>query len=165
MSRLEGIIDAMIKARAYSEDLLSNVALEDWFRQPHEGVTHVAWQVGHIAVAEYTLGLKRMRGVKPEDDQLLPAEFPQAFGKGSTPIPDPGRYPPAETIRDVFDRVHRQVLAELAVLPEAVLDEPTDPHPLFVTKQGALQWAPYHEIFHLGQIALLRRLFGQKPLR
>ncbi len=165
MSRVQGIIDAIIKVRAYSEDLLSHVPLEDWFRQPSEGVTHVAWQVGHIAVAEYALGLKRMRGVLPDDAQLIPADFPQAFGKGSIPVPDPGRYPSAEEIRDIFDRVHRQVLAELAVLPEAVLDEPTEPHPLFVTKLGALQWAPCHEIFHMGQIALLRRLFGQQPLR
>ena len=165
MSRVQAIIDPIIKARAYTEDLLSQVPLDDWFRQPSEGITHVAWQVGHIAVAEYALALKRIRGVRDEDAELMPSDFPQAFGKGSIPASDPSRYPSAQEIQDVFERIHLQVLAELAVLPEAVLDEPTDPHPMFVTKQGALQWAGYHEVFHTGQIALLRRLFGHEPLR
>mgnify|MGYP001611113150 FL=1 len=35
------------KARMYTEDMLSHVDQADWFRQTSEGVTHVAWQVGH----------------------------------------------------------------------------------------------------------------------
>jgi uncharacterized damage-inducible protein DinB len=165
MSRLQPILDTIIKVRAYTEDLLGNVAPDEWFRQPSEGVTHIAWHVGHIAVAEYSLGLKRIRGERAEDADLVPQAFFAAFGKGSTPSSDPSQYPSVDEICDVFDRVHRQVLAELAVLPDEVLDEQTDPHPMFQTKYEALQWAPCHEVSHTGQIALLRRLFGNAPLR
>ena len=42
----------------------------EWFRQPTEGVTHIAWQVGHLALAEYWLTLERIRGRRPDDLHL-----------------------------------------------------------------------------------------------
>ena len=62
MSRVQTSIAQIRQARGYIEDLLSHIAVDDWFRQPAEGVTHVAWQVGHLAVAQYGLALKRVRG-------------------------------------------------------------------------------------------------------
>jgi hypothetical protein len=57
-------------------------------------------------------------------------------------------------------------LDELARLPGGVLDETVDnPHPMFSTKLGALMFCPFHEMLHAGQIGLLRRLFGNAPLR
>ena len=51
MSQLEFAIAQMRLARAYVNDLLFHIDSNEWFRQPKEGVTHVAWQVGHLAVA------------------------------------------------------------------------------------------------------------------
>ena len=62
--------------------------------------------------------------------------------------------------------MHVRVLEEIGVLPESVLDEPSlQPHPVFDTKGGALEWSARHEMLHAGQIGLLRRLFGEKWLR
>ncbi len=166
MSRLELVIDQIRKTRNYTEDLLDNIQPEDWFRQPSEGVTHIAWQVGHLAMAQYRLAIQRIRGQKPDDQALIPESFLSQFGKGSVPDPDPDKYCRPDEIRQVFDRVHQQVVAELESLPEELLDESTDsPHPMFNTKLGALQWSAQHEMLHAGQIGLLRRLFGNEPLR
>ena len=165
MSRLELIGEQIAKARAYSASLLEDLNPDDWFAMPGSGVTHLAWQVGHLAAAEYYLTMVRIRGQKDEDASLIAPELLKLFGRGSTPDPDPGKYPPVEDILQVFHRVHAQAIDELRQLPDAVLDEPTDPHPMFTTKLGAVSFCPLHEMVHAGQIGLLRRLLGRAPLR
>lgn len=167
MIERETLLHDIRTARLYTKDLLGHIDEADWFRQPTEGVTHVAWQVGHLAVAQYGLALKRVRGEKPEDANLISPEFRNLFGKGSTPVPDPAEYPTPDEIRAVFDRVHKRVLEETGALTEETLDEATGdpPHRMFKTKRGALQWSGQHEFLHAGQIGLLRRLLGEAPLR
>jgi hypothetical protein len=67
MSRIQTAIDQICRARKDTEDLLNNTDPADWFRRPREGVTHIGWQVGHLAVAQYGLALRRTRGEQPED--------------------------------------------------------------------------------------------------
>ncbi len=167
MSVVKNLVRDLHKARMYTKDMLSHVDQADWFRQPSEGVTHVAWQVGHLAVAQYGLALKRVRGERAEDAELISPEFRKLFGKGSTPVPDPAVYPTPEEIRAVFDRVHQQVLDESSDWSEGLLAEPSGepPHPMFTTKQEAIRWSIQHEFIHAGQIGLLRRLLGAAPLR
>jgi uncharacterized damage-inducible protein DinB len=165
MSRLRDALDQIAFARDYTRGLLDTVPGADWFRMPAEGVTNVAWQVGHLAMAEYRLCLERLRGTHPEDERLIPAAFLKAFGRDSVPDPDPAKFPAVDEIRTTFDRIHAQVLAELADFPEADLDSPVlTPHRFVRTRIGALRWCAAHEMVHAGQIALLRRLFGQKPI-
>jgi hypothetical protein len=137
----------------------------DWFRMPAEGVSHIAWQVGHLAMAEYRLALERVRGARPEDEQLISSEFLALFGKGSRPSPRPQDYPPPSQITKIFTEVHAQAMRELAVLGEAELDLPPHrPHKLFATRGQSLVWCSQHEMLHAGQIGLLRRLLGATPL-
>ena len=80
-------------ARRYSLSLLDDFSEKDWFRQPAEGVTHVAWQVGHLAAAQYLLGLTRLRGELASDKEVVPPEFLTLFIRGSVPDPDPAKNP------------------------------------------------------------------------
>src|SRR5271157_4616314 len=82
MSRLDLIIEQLGIARLQTESLLDGITPEDWFQQPTEGVTHVAWQVGHLASAEYHLLMERRRGRRPEDEELIPARFRSLFQRG-----------------------------------------------------------------------------------
>lgn len=153
-------------ARDYTLSLLADVQEELWFRQPREGVTHVAWQVGHLAMAQYGLGLFRLRGRRAEDTELMSSQFRKKFSKGSTPDPDPLRNPPPAEIRAVLDRVHAQVMRELPGYGEAELDEPAEePYLLCPTKLGGLYFCAAHEMMHAGQIGLLRRLLGRPTIR
>lgn len=166
MSHLESAIAQLRLARAYVNDLLSHIDASQWYRQPQEGVTHVAWQVGHLAVAQYGLALKRIRGEQSADATLISADFRQCYGKGSVPHPNPEDNFSVDEIRSVADQVHARVVAELPEFTDEQLDVPSEPrHPMFATKLGSLQWCAQHEFIHAGQIALLRRLFGNDPLR
>ena len=163
MNRLQLTIEQIVFARKYTIGLLDQTPMVEWFRQPPGGVSHVAWQVGHIAFSEYRLALWRIRGERPDDDALFPPEFKRLFGADS--VPQGGSaFPPAE-LRAVLDRVHEQVLRELPGLDEAELDLAVPhPHPFAKTKFLALLWCAQHEMLHAGQIGLLRRLLGYPPL-
>jgi len=165
MSRLEMVRGMIRFARDYTRRFLDNLPPEDWFRQPPGGVTHIAWQVGHLAFAEYRLALLRIRGTRLEDEQLLPTWFLKQFGKDSVPDPDPAKHPAPERIRAVFDRVHERTMVETADIPDADLDQPIVPsHPLVKTKLEVLWYCSQHEMIHAGQIALVRRLLGYAPV-
>jgi hypothetical protein len=165
MSEIDLLVSQIRSARRYTEGLLGTIEESNWFRMPAGGVTHVAWQVGHLAYAEYRLALERVRGVASGDAELIPEAFPRLFGRESVPDPDPSHAPTPTELRAVFDRVHRQALAELARLSDEDLDVPLpSPHPLARNRREILLWCGQHEMLHAGQIGLLRRLLGQGPV-
>jgi hypothetical protein len=165
MSRLQLATDQIVFARNYTIRLLDQTPVNDWFRQPPGGVSHVAWQVGHLAFAEYRLALWRIRGPQPQDADLISEKHRTLFGAESVPDADPTKYPSQAEIRAVFDRVHEEVFRELRALDERELDQPVPhPHPYAKTKLLALLWCAHHEMVHAGQIGLLRRQLGHSPL-
>jgi hypothetical protein len=165
MNRPQLAIEQIAFARNYTLELLEQTPIGEWFQQPTGSVTHIGWQVGHLAFAEYRLALWRIRDQRPDDGQLFSPEFTCLFGPGSVPDPDPTKYPTQTEIRAVLDRVHGQVLRELTSLNDAQLDQPVPhPSPFAKTKLQALMWCAHHEMLHCGQIGLLRRLLGHPPL-
>jgi hypothetical protein len=153
-------------ARHYTNLLLADLDPNDWFRQPSDGVTHIAWQVGHLAMAEYALTMIRVRGKEPEDQSLISNDFFRLFQKGSSPEPNAAAYPPVAEIQQVFQKVHAQALAELAGYTDEQLDAKLpEPHAVFDTKLGSVFFCSAHEMLHAGQIGLIRRLIGKTPLR
>ncbi len=165
--QLSCIVDDLKQARAYATDMLSHADESLWFHQPADGINHIAWQVGHMTIAQYGLCLKRIRGVRSGDETLLPVEeYSRLFGKGSAPFPSEHEYPTPVELRTAFERVHEQVLVELNELTEDTLQESTAPaHPMFHTKGGSLYFSAKHEMLHVGQIGLLRRLLGCQFIR
>jgi hypothetical protein len=164
--RLEIPLKQIELARSYSLALLADIQEHEWFLRPGGAATHLAWQIGHIAMAEYGLALFRQRGRQPEDLELMSSTFRKQFSRGSTPEPDPAKNPPLAEIRATFDRVHEQVLRELPTFTAASLDEPCEmPTAGYPTKLGALLLCSHHELLHAGQIGLLRRLLGKAPIR
>ena len=163
MSRLQLAIEQILFARSYTIRLLDKTPAHEWFRLLAGGVSHVAWQVGHIAFSECRLALWRIRGERPDDTALFSPEFKRLFGADSVPQAD-STYPPAE-LRAVLDRVHEQVLREVPGLDEAELDQPVPhPHRFAKTKLLALLWCAHHEMLHAGQVGLLRRHLGYAPM-
>jgi hypothetical protein len=164
--RLETAIDRIKFARQYTKRFLARLSDAEWFWCPSELTTHIAWQVGHVAVSQYNLCLRRMRGRTTADESLIPDQFIEVFKLGSAPDPNPANNPSLAEIRQVFDAVEQQVVTELSTRNDTELDIPVEqPHPVFKTKLQAVEYAPLHELVHAGHIALLRRMMGRPPLR
>lgn len=163
-TRLTVVLDQLRMTRKYTLERLHDFHEDEWFAMPG-GVTHAAWQAGHLAMAEYRLCLDRIRGVRPDDERIISTEFLMLFGKGSGPNPDPSVYPSRSEIMATLERVHEAALSECATLTDADLDATAlKPHPWFTTKIGSLSWFAAHEMSHAGQLGILRRLLGKKPI-
>jgi uncharacterized damage-inducible protein DinB len=153
-------------ARDYTLRLLAETDEADWYRLPAGCPTHLAWQVGHLAMAEYGLCLFRQRGRQEIDREIMPSDFRKSFSRSSQPKSDPAEFMPAVDIRTIFDRVHAQVLKEAASFAAEQLKEPVDaPYAVEANKLGSLYFCSHHEMLHAGQIGLLRRLLGKEPVR
>ena len=153
-------------ARSYMLGILAEIDAGDWFVMPEGCPTHVAWQVGHLAMAEYGLCLFRQRGRQEIDADLMSSSFRKQFSRRSVPEPEASKYPSPSEIRATLDRVHAQVLKEAAGFSAEQLKEPVEaPFAVEATKLGALLFCSHHEMLHAGQLGLLRRLLGKQPVR
>lgn len=153
-------------AREYTLSLLDGLSDDEWFQIPVGGVSHVAWQVGHLAMAQYGLCLFRMRGRAEIDSALMSSSFRKKFSKGTLPETDSSRYPSAQEIRNVFERVSDQVMIELPAVTDTQLAEAVDmPFAVYPNKLGGLLFCSHHEMLHAGQIGLIRRQLGKSPVR
>lgn len=154
-------------ARRYTRSLLDDLEPDDWFWMPPEYPTHIAWQVGHLAMSEYGLTLFQQRGRDREvDAELMSSRFRKLFMRGTAPLADRAQHPQPDEILEVLDRVHAQMRREVPGFDETALDEPLGPPTsAFATRYGALLFAADHEMLHAGQIGMLRRLMGKSPLR
>jgi hypothetical protein len=165
-SRLDVALRQIEFAREYTLSLIDDFDEKQWFTTPQGSVTHLAWQLGHLAVAQYGLCLFRIRGRLPLDSDLMSSTFRKKFSKGTTPDPAPQSNPPPSEIRAVFDQVHQQAKAELAGLTDRDLADAIDmPYAVEATKLGGLYFCALHEMLHAGQIGALRRLLGKEPVR
>ena len=165
MGEIESLVQELNQSRKYTNLLLDSINETDWFRQSSDRVTHIAWQVGHLAVGQYRLALLVIRGPQPIDKQLIPESFINRFQPGSVPDATDQQNTSIKEIRDVFDRVHARTVSELQQLTLDNLNESVSfEHPMFSTKSGAIRWSINHEYTHAGQISLLRRLLGYVPL-
>ena len=167
----ERIIYQLERTRVLTLQLIERIPHDKWFEMPM-GVTHVAWNVGHIATAEYFLGLVFTRGQRESDSSFIPMNYGELFGYNSVVQPDPESYPSPSEMTDTLDAVHRQLLAEAREMTPSSLDEPClflegefDHHPIFERKGGALEWIAYHEHMHMGIIGMLRRELGADPIQ
>jgi hypothetical protein len=143
-------------ARDYTLQLIAAIPEELWTAQPSGTPSHLAWQVGHLAVSQYGLMLFRQRGRGEGDLELMPGWLRKKYGRGTQP-PDPSQCDSREVLLEMLGRTQwdwRQFL------------EPTEmPYAAWPIKLGAFLFCPLHESIHAGQIGLLRRLLGLNPVR
>ena len=97
----ERILYQLERTRVFSLQMIARVPHEEWFEMPL-GITHVAWNVGHMAIVEYFLGLVLVRGSQDEDAAIIPEQFGGLFGYGSTVSGDASAYPTPDEILAVM---------------------------------------------------------------
>jgi hypothetical protein len=160
------VVAQMNWGRQYTLQLIDSVPTELWYVQPDGLQTHVAWQVGHLAVSQYGLLLFRQRGRSPGDLELMPGWLRKQFGRGSVPANSSAGMPTAAELLEKLNKIHTQAIEEVRNLSPETLREPIDmPYTAYPIKLGALLFAPIHEALHAGQIGMLRRAHGLTPLR
>ena len=140
---LEGFSDEETNQRLYSD----------------ENINHVKYLAGHLLNAQY--GLAMIAGHNPDKkwDELF-AVMGQSEAKNSNPYPD------IEEIKEEWNGWHRPIREGLNSLSDAALLE-TAPQPFDEISDSVGElWAfiNHHQAYHIGQIGILRRGFGKKPM-
>ncbi len=153
-------------ARQYMLELVQDVPDDQWFEIPAGSVSHVAWQVGHLAMAQYGLTLLRTRDRQSEDEQFITKDFIRCFKKGSQPVANAAKYPSPAEIRSVLAAVQQRSLQEIPTFSNDLLNESLPaPTAVYPNKLGSILFCPAHEMLHAGQIGVLRRQLGKEPMR
>jgi DinB family protein len=162
MKLTERILRQLNEVRDRSEKLLIAFRTpEDWTYQLAPGTNHALWFAGHMAACDnWLIGI-----IAPEQAKEF-EDWYRLFGTGSQPTADPDNYPPAEQVLEAM-RDRRKVLLEILnnlsdeelaqPAPEAISDWCPDVGSIF---EGSV----WHEAMHAGQITLIRRTLGHKPL-
>ncbi len=152
--------------RRYTQMVLDHTPEGLWFQLPAGVTTHVAWQVGHLTWSM----THHVHGTLPGNAEIgadiIAPRWRKLFGKGSVASPDPAAYPTAAELRAVMDDQFQGCLEALTALPDATLDEPVQHGSgLLRTKLDLLLYLARHEMLHVGQIGLIRRVLGMQPYR
>lgn len=165
-ARLDLAVAQIEFARSYTKQLVEDVQEDEWFRRVDGCPTHLAWQIGHLAMAQYALTLVRIRGRERSDRDLISKQFYACFKKGSDPISEELTFPTISDIRDTMERTHSASLEELSKhTDDSLAEKLPEPYAVFDSKLGSVFFCSHHEMLHAGQIGLLRRMLGKSPVR
>src|SRR5262249_26135757 len=146
----------------YCQRLLAEVADERFAEQPHPGVNHPAWILGHLALtADGTLA---RFGVA----KSLPAEWATLFAAGSKPTPVRTDYPTKDALLQVVEERYGQLRQTAANAGAELLSQPTaNPRAkdiLPTLREMTAFILAGHLGVHLGQLSTWRRLIGLPPM-
>jgi hypothetical protein len=124
------------------------------------GANPLAWQLGHIACTQdmvYSLFTGKP-GVVPEAVRSLCGT--------SSPAPTEGtRFPPMAELWGLLERTQANVLQLIETASDADLDKPpVKPHPFFHTLGQSVYTIATNEAYHTGQVGVIRKALGKKPI-
>jgi len=125
---------------------------EESLIQPPQGGNCLNWIAGHIVATRG--GLLELLGEKP----VWSSEEEVLYRRGSKPIQDGSRAKSLATILADYDRSQERVRAGIARLTEAAMKEKRGDD----TLGGTLHILHFHEAYHIGQTAILRRMAGKE---
>ena len=129
--------------------------------QLHGADNHLAWTLGHQALSRAWFA-SSISGVMPP----IPESYKNLFGTNSRPSPDPAMYPPLDQLRAAYRTSLDALIAAAESLKDSDLAKPAhgDSGGWLTTRLDAVLKAAWHEGWHGGQIATLRRGLGLPPV-
>ena len=125
--------------------------------QPEPGGNCMNWVVGHIVSSRE--GMLRLLG----EPAVLSPELAERYKRGSAPVTKAsaakGDGVPFSKLMEALSTSQERLLHGITKADEAKWNEAV---PSFGTAREAVHFLHFHEAYHAGQIALLRRLAGKK---
>jgi uncharacterized damage-inducible protein DinB len=137
---------------------LEGIGDEDARRRPSGRTNSMAFIALHMVDARHLAA------------RTMGAEAPNPFAsllQDARGIDNVVAIPPLTEIRDAWDQVSAALEARLqALAPEELAAPPPQPFPADdPTLAGAIAFLATHDAYHVGQLALLRKLLGFDPMR
>lgn len=142
----------------FLENLVNDLAPEEWLHRPDEKSNHIAWVVGHVVWTRRQL----LRRLGTQWD----APWLGLFARGEK-IDPAAAYPSPEVLLGAWRDVGATLSNTLESISEEALAAPApQPGPPSADGKvsGFVSFLAWHETYHIGQISCLRGLLGHKGL-
>lgn len=147
-------------ARGATTRLLQEIPHEKLCAQTPSCSNHALWIIGHLATTDdYFVNEFAGGGLK------LPEHWHKTFGMGSKPVADASAYPPVEEVRRAFEERRAALVCWFESLTPTELEKPLpESWAKYALAIGDLgPFIAWHEGYHCGQLATLRKSFGLAP--
>lgn len=148
----ERIEAALGFARTCTDKVLLGWPEDRYLYRPIPEMKHAVWVLGHIAHGDDWLASRI--GVGPGG---LPEGHAALFGEGAD-LHDDGAYPPMDEVRRRFDGARARLLTGVLTAPDHLLDSVIVEWEMDVA--NALLAQAWHEGWHAGQLAVIRKSLG-----
>lgn len=135
------------------KSFLEGISDEDSRMNPQPAGNNINWVVGHIV--HYRSIILELLGQDPIWEKEANATL---YGFDSQPLPDGAGYP-LDDLMSHLDASQDTLLQTLAAWEDTQLDTPLSDGNATIGQR--LDFFAWHEGYHLGQIALLKRVIGQ----
>jgi hypothetical protein len=140
---------------------LADLSDQDLLVRPVPNANHIAWQLGHLVLAEHTV-IKSLGGTPPE----LPAGFADQHGKQMANSDATTGFATKAKYVELLNQARAATLAATDKLSDADLDKPVEGNIARIApKFGILAAFPAsHAYMHMGQFSVVRRKLGKPVL-
>ena len=160
MNRISMIKEQIESVSTMTKKLVMSVDENDWKVTPEVIASNINWQVGHILLAKYfhaiTCVLGRQLAVK---EQLPLKDYVEWYTMGSNPGAEMNSKPSKTKLMADLSFIDAMALDTLdKITEEDLLAPPEEKNPMAVTKYEALMWSFKHQMWHNGQIAMIKRV-------
>jgi hypothetical protein len=173
---LRGILFIMSRQAIFAEQILMSRDLLKRYLAGFDDATHTAqgpsmpnhaaWNLGHLALTLHRVA-ERIDGLSVPDSAFATEGKGDAehFGIetiafGSTPTPEPDRYPSWGRCVQIFDEAAERLANAVRTASDATLEKPTAWGGRDVPLWTLLPRMVFHNGMHCGQIADIRRALG-----
>lgn len=158
-SALQNALTAFRFTRIYAEKLVFDLNDDELTVQPHPGMNHPAWVLGHVALGSDFVASLLGKELQTDDAWM------KTFGPGSVPVDDRAAYPAKTELMDMMTKTHERAIN---LLEAATPDELSAPNqtPFFPEQfptigDLATHLITTHAAMHLGQLSAWRRCVGR----
>lgn len=147
-------------AHGQTRTLIRDFPHDKLTHQPSPTDNHALWTIGHLAT-----GYAWFKSLLDGKMHPLPETYNALFGMGSKPVSDPKVYPPFEQVSKHSEEAYAALLAAARAQTDADLVAPTaaDAHGFARDRLDAIEKTAWHEGWHAGQLAGIRKALGLKP--
>jgi hypothetical protein len=150
---------------SWSNKVISSLEPEKWNELPETLETTMSWQVGHLILSNYYHTVKVIVGNRPDILESIPMrDYNLAFGYGSKPNLALATTA-AQLLRDLQVMQENSLSVISGLSDKELIEELVEskiPHPVAKTKGEAIDWNIKHNMWHVGQIATLVRVLGDR---
>lgn len=154
-----GILQQLDQAQLFTRMALKGLTEAQWNQIPEALSTHINWQFGHMLISNYHLGVQLIVGHRP--DLLDAKRYAMCYGRGSSPLANADIRPGKAELLDTAKRLDAALREIVSGLSDADLATPVSTFvPGITNKLSALLFCGAHQMYHNGQLGLLRKALG-----